>query len=411
MTFVRRGSGLPGYEGLTTFAGDIHNHCGISYGHGSIDDAYRNARLQLDFASVTGHAAWHDMPDEPAHVAEYHRRGFARLREHWGEVQDFTEEVNNPHSFVSFLSFEWHSLAYGDHCVYYDTGRGPLDPSNANDLPSLRRALRDVRLRGADAMVLPHHIGYRSGRRGVNWDAYTEEFSPVVELVSMHGSGEHHDSPRPYLHTMGPRDIGSTATTGLARGGRFGFIGSTDHHSAHPGSYGHGLAMVWAEDLTRESIWQAIRQRRTYAATGGRIMLATSINGAPMGSTVVANGERRILVDVRGGNALDRVEIIRNGEVIARNELATAAARDAELRVVEARRFRLLELDAARARHGRRRAAARARLRRRRRAVDRGVVCHFCLAFLAALRGARVPRRGLRGVQRRCLACLCATYD
>ncbi len=44
------------YAHLTAFYGDLHNHCGISYEHGSLDDAYRNARLQLDFASVTPHA-------------------------------------------------------------------------------------------------------------------------------------------------------------------------------------------------------------------------------------------------------------------------------------------------------------------------------------------------------------------
>ena len=38
----------------SAYYGDIHNHCGISYGHGTIEDAYENAKLQLDFVSVTG---------------------------------------------------------------------------------------------------------------------------------------------------------------------------------------------------------------------------------------------------------------------------------------------------------------------------------------------------------------------
>jgi hypothetical protein len=71
---LRPTSTLTPYDGLTAYTGDIHNHCGISYGHGSIEDAYRNARLQLDFASVTGHASWHDMPTEPRHVHDYHAR-------------------------------------------------------------------------------------------------------------------------------------------------------------------------------------------------------------------------------------------------------------------------------------------------------------------------------------------------
>ncbi|MEJ1088737.1 DUF3604 domain-containing protein [Microbacterium sp. Mu-80] len=319
MSALRPVSGLPTYNGLTAFAGDIHNHCGISYGHGTIEDAYQNARLQLDFASVTGHANWHDMPAEPRHIAEYHRKGFERLQASWDHVQDVTEAVHSDGEFVSFLSYEWHSLAYGDHCVYYRAPRGPLGPARASSLDELRRSLREMKARGLPAMVLPHHIGYSAGRRGINWETYSDELSPVIELVSMHGSGETDNSPRPYLHTMGPRDAGSTALAGLSQGQRFGFIGSTDHHSAHPGSHGHGLAMVWAEDLTRESIWEAIQARRTYAITGNRIMLATSINGAPMGQVIAATDRpREIAVDVRGGGVLDAVEVIRNGEVIAR---------------------------------------------------------------------------------------------
>ena len=37
------------YEGLSAYYGDLHNHCAISYGHGSLEEALRNARAQLDF--------------------------------------------------------------------------------------------------------------------------------------------------------------------------------------------------------------------------------------------------------------------------------------------------------------------------------------------------------------------------
>ncbi len=48
--------------------GDIHNHCNISYAHGSLDDAIKNAALRLDFASITGHASWPDMDE---HAQEF----------------------------------------------------------------------------------------------------------------------------------------------------------------------------------------------------------------------------------------------------------------------------------------------------------------------------------------------------
>lgn len=324
MAFPRTASSLDAYAGTLAYAGDIHNHCDISYGHGSIEDAYRNARLQLDFGSVTGHANWHDMPDKPKDVREYHKKGFARLQDQWDHVQDITEGVHEDGVFVSLLSFEWHSMAYGDHCIYYKSARGPLRPASASSLEELRGELRKLKARGLDALALPHHIGYLEGRRGINWQTYSEEFSPVVEIVSMHGCGESDQAPRNYLHTMGPRNSQSTAQHGLELGKIFGFIGSTDHHSAHPGSHGYGRAMVWADELTRDGIWKAIRARRTYAVTGDRIMLATSVNGHPMGAQALSNATREITVEVEGGDSVDYVELIRNGEVIERASPAAA---------------------------------------------------------------------------------------
>ncbi|MEX1172432.1 MAG: DUF3604 domain-containing protein [Chloroflexota bacterium] len=308
------------YRGLQPRFGDIHNHCDISYGHGSLEDAFANARLQLDFASVTGHAYWPDMPrDDPnlGDVVAYHERGFARLASRWDEFQEATEANHRDGEFVTFLSFEWHSMRFGDHCVYYPGSRGEI--IRAADLPELRAELR--RLPGGRnraAFAIPHHIGYRAGWRGIDWATFTPEFSPVVEMMSMHGCAESDDAPRPYLHTMGPRDAASTVAAGLAAGHEFGLIGSTDHHSAHPGSHGHGRLAVWAAALTREAIWDAIDRRRTYALTGDRIELAFAVNGVPMGGRAAASDERLIVARVVGGGSIDYVEVVRNGQIIHR---------------------------------------------------------------------------------------------
>ena len=63
------------YKDLTAYFGDLHNHCGISYGLGPIEQAYANAREQLDFCSVTGHAFWPDMPQpnpRTQHIIDFH---------------------------------------------------------------------------------------------------------------------------------------------------------------------------------------------------------------------------------------------------------------------------------------------------------------------------------------------------
>lgn len=303
------------YDGQVALVGDLHNHCGISYGHGSLADALANAALQLDFVSVTGHAQWHDMPTEDrlAEVADYHRTGFAKLAGMWDEVQRLTAEAATD-DLVTFLSYEWHSCTHGDHCVYYRDDHGPL--LRADSLDELRSELRKEIANGRPAMVLPHHVGYPTGYRGANWDDFSSELTPVAEVVSMHGGAVSETGPRPYLHTMGPLESGNTAHAALQAGLRFGFIGSTDHHSAHPGSHGYGRAMVWAPERTRNAVWQAIQDRRTYAVTGDPIILATTLDQAPMGATVPAADRHELAIDVTGLDTITQVAIVRDGEVV-----------------------------------------------------------------------------------------------
>ena len=319
---------LRGFEGFRPYYGDIHNHCAIGYGHGSIEEAFQNARLQLDFASVTVHAHWPDMPVDEERLAEvvaYHEHGFQRTHEQWEHVRAVVEANNQPGEFVAFLGFEWHSCEYGDHTVYFNGAEG--DIIRASDLSEMRARLREYRAQGVDSFLIPHHIGYARGYRGINWDAFTSEFSPMVEIISMHGGSESPDTPRPYLHTMGPLDWQSTYHYGLEQGHLVGVMGSTDHHSAHPGSYGHGRLAVWAHELTRESLWEAMKARRTVALTGDHIALAVDVNGAPIGSVLPITRERHVSVAVDGGSPLDYVEVLRNNRVLHRwNGIQSAEA-------------------------------------------------------------------------------------
>jgi hypothetical protein len=312
------------FEGLSCFFGDIHAHCGASYGHGPAEDAWKNARTQLDFASVTGHAWWPDIPrDDPrlAEIVRFHDEGFERLAKGWRRFLDLAQDANDEGKFVSFPSFEWHSSAYGDHNVYYRDGEGEI--LRVPTLEAMREELRRLRRAGIETLAIPHHIGYLAGRRGINWDAWTPEFSPVAEIISMHGGAEAEENGVPYLHTMGPRAAGSLYQTGLLRGRVVGVCGGTDHHSAHPGSYGHGRMAVWAEALTRSAIWAAIRGRRTVALTGDNIRLLFSVNERALGAVLDAPAAvRRIAVSVFGGAPIDYVDVIRNNRILHREDLA-----------------------------------------------------------------------------------------
>jgi hypothetical protein len=307
------------YNDLSPYFGDLHSHCAVGYGHGGLADAFQNAQLQLDFAAVTVHAHWPDIPageQRLADLVDYHQEGFQKSRQGWDHLRDMVAANHRPGQFIPFLGFEWHSNQYGDHNVYFKDPHGAIIP--AGSLREMRQALRHWQEQGVDALAIPHHIGYKRGYRGINWEAFDPAFSPVVEIISMHGCSESPDAPYPYLHTMGPRDWRSTYHYGLAQGHVVGAIGSTDHHSAHPGSYGHGRMAVWSQALSREAVWDAIKARRTYALTGDKIALAFSINDGLMGAILPPAPERHICCQVRGGGAIDYVDVLHNNRIIHR---------------------------------------------------------------------------------------------
>ena len=311
---------IPGYEAFTSRYGDLHNHCDLSYGRGSLHDALANARLQLDFVSVTVHGAWPDVPTDDAALAylvDYHERGFERARAGWEGYVHAVDAADRPGRFTTLASFEWHSMAYGDHCVYFrDASASRI--LDAPDLPALRASVRSL---PTDAFVIPHHPGYRQGTRGIDWSAFDAELSPVVETFSFHGSSESCDGPLPYLHAMGPRDERGTARFAWKEGLRFGVIGSTDHHNAVPGAYGFGRVGAWLTSLDRDGLWDALRARRTVALTGDRIALAFTVDGAVMGDVVEAGPERRLAVAVRGGAGIDYVEVLHDERVVHRQNV------------------------------------------------------------------------------------------
>ena len=319
-------SQIDAYKNFQVYYGDLHSHNLIGYGHGSPEQALTNARLQLDFCSLTAHSSWPDMPiGEPRlnDLVDYHQKGFEKTHNGWKRLSNLTEEFYEPGKFVTFPGFEWHSNKYGDHNIYFRQSCEQI--LYAPTLDELRKKLRELKSQGIDAMVVPHHIAYKAGYRGIDWSYFSPEFSPVVEILSMHGLGESDQAPIPYLLPMGPRDGRSTMHTGLKMGKVFGVIGSTDHHSAWPGSYGHGRAGIWADTLTRDGLWQAIQARRTYAMTGDRIQLAFSVDGAPMGSNLsIQNGRlkntgvHRINLEIRSPSRIDYAEVLYRNRVIQR---------------------------------------------------------------------------------------------
>ena len=312
--------------GGNIYFGEIHCHTGLSDGARSVDDLYTFARDMacLDFAAVSDH--------------DSHLYGFGMFPGDWDIVREAAGRFYDPGRFVTLVGYEWTPVeptrATGHHNVYFRGPSGPLfssSESRSDTVAGLLEALRDW---GEPALVIPHHpvacknaAGRPEATLTVAWDAHDPTLVRLVEIYSKWGCSEVVPPEYRPLKFSAP---GHSVQDGLNRGFRLGFTGGSDSHVAMPGGWfdegtrgnlryeQSGLVAVYAAELTREAIFDALYERRCYATTGARILLDFRLDGQPMGQEIAlsdAGAPRRIACRAVGAAAIERVEIIRNGEV------------------------------------------------------------------------------------------------
>ena len=293
---------------MNLFWGDIHGHTRLSDGLKTPEEYLEFAREEavLDFTAIADHSQY--ISDED-----------------WDDIQRATAQYNRPGEMVTLLGYEYSLNArkehYGDKCIYYPGDEGPL--LRATDIDRSEYAeMADhaPTWKEQGAMMILHQHAHGSG------SFYDPELVRLAEVYSIWGASESLDASRPLMPARDRVYDGHLAADLLAKGWRLGFMAASDDHAGRPGktdwlrvrrAYPGGLTAVFAPELTREAIWDALWNRRCYATTGTRIALEFEVNGAPMGSILTGeHPEPAIEVAVTGTEAVTFVEVLRGREVI-----------------------------------------------------------------------------------------------
>lgn len=288
--------------------GDIHNHNEIGYGTGSLERSYEIAKgCLLDFYAFTPHGYWPDAPHDDPKIKKYHEEGYRKVKKAWPAIIEMAEKYNRDGKFITLPAFEWHSSKSGDYCVYLPGTDGATFP--ADNLDSLKKFAKQH-----NALIIPHHIAYRPGCRALDWDNFDADFSPVVEAFSEHACSIEAQNPWPMTgHSMGGQERSQTVFKQLNKGRFFGITGSTDNHYGHPASYGEGLTGLYVEELTRESVFKALRSRRSIVVTGDRIEAFFSLGNALTGDIATPSSNDFFEYSAFGFGEIEFVQIIKNG--------------------------------------------------------------------------------------------------
>lgn len=285
----------------TLYWADLQGHCNVCDGTGTPEDYYRYARdvARLDAVALTDHDHWGYRPLDEA-------------PETWRRLCELSRAMNQPGRFVAFPAYEWTNWTFGhQHVLFLREEQAEIIPWHRpqSDHP---QELWD-RLAGRDCLTIPHHPG--GAPIPTCWKYHDPRFQPVVEMASVHGVSEFVGHPR----SIGSPEPSGMVQAALARGYRLGLIGSGDTHDGHPGlgSPGRraGLAGIYATELTREAIFEALRARRAYATTGCRAILRFHMGDTPMGGVAHLpdeNAKREFSVSVLGDAPVSSVTIVKS---------------------------------------------------------------------------------------------------
>jgi len=264
------------------FWGDLHAQTETTIGTGSDEEYFSFGRevARLDFMSHQGN-------------------DFQVTDEAWLKLEQTVRHFHEDGRFVVFPGYEWsgNTFAGGDRNVIYRSEGEPILRSSHWQVPTVPEDDRSPahpasvlfdRLRrhvGADNVIVAAHVG---GRYADVKRYHDGDLCPLVEVASCWGIFE-------WL-----------LWDALDAGQIVGVVCNSDGHKGRPGAeapgagefgIAGGLTCVLAPELTRDAVFDALRQRRCYGTTGPRIDLAFEIHGQPMGSVLeVLRGREPVAV-------------------------------------------------------------------------------------------------------------------
>jgi hypothetical protein len=291
-----------------TWWGDLHGQTRATVGTGTIEEYFAFGR---DVALL----------DTMCHQAN----DFQVTEEEWQRLRGWIDRFHEDGRCVIFVGYEWSGMTPGggDRNVMFRGDVASLHRSSHAEVDDMSDAATDCfpvtdlfgRLRGRRDVMLVPHIG---GRYADIVGFHDPALEPLVEIYSDWGRFEW------LLHDA------------IRSGYKVGVVSNSDGHKGRPGAshpgasqfgaYG-GLTCVVAEALTREALFDALRQRRCYGVTAAqRIHVELAVNGLPMGAEGRADGPIRIVGRAVGTAPIERVDVFRDLDPIATSTPYTPAS-------------------------------------------------------------------------------------
>jgi hypothetical protein len=232
----------------TAYYGNLHSHTDYSGGVGNPRRAFIYARdtANLDFLAVTDHL-------ESIYYSSYE----------WDSTKIMADEVTANGSFIAIAGFEWTSPTY-NHCNVYNTP-DMVSPLNLNNWNAFVQSVVDE----IPAFAQFNHPGL-TGSNGWNSLSYMG-----VQPDSVFALMEINSAIQEVFYTIA-----------LDSGWHVSPSNGQDNHDANWGTMDDGRTGIWADQLSRTDLFNAIKAGRTFATFDKNASVWLDINGVPMGGRI-----------------------------------------------------------------------------------------------------------------------------
>lgn len=292
------------------YFGQLHAHTDISNGAGSVEEAFQYASQVdgLDFFAVTDHSDSFDNADMGAIDADG-----ADISADWAAGKQAAASVTNG-DFVGLFGFEmtWPEDKQLGHISTFNTpGWQTRDQADFENVPTALENYYKALTSVPGSVSQFNHPDTVHGDFE-RFDHYSPQYDAVVSLLEVAGEDgvvdcEYYDRA-------------------LDEGWHVAPTNNQNNHNGQWGDASDARTVVLAKDLTEESLYAAMKDRRVYATQDSDLAIFYELNGTVMGSILPKSEEAEITVFLSDptDEAIGSVEVVADGgEAIARQWVET----------------------------------------------------------------------------------------
>lgn len=223
----------------------------------------------------------------------------------WDQYKAACRETEEEGRYIPFLAYEAHPNPEGDRQVIFKN-------INEQTPPDYRIPMKDLEKTYAlrKDVIMEVHIGGKIPR----WDNYMPQNEKFIEVISAFGNAEWllqealDRGFRPAV--LGCSDLhyglmGGPRTIEESRGRFAKYLNKRDS------AYGTGpVTAVRANYLNRDSLWQALNKRHTYAVTDQRMYLWFGVNDKGYGDEIEESNNYKIDIQFKGTDIIDSISVV-----------------------------------------------------------------------------------------------------